>query len=374
MARPLNARPTALALGIAIGLLLMASAGTSQVPPVPLETWHPSAAADYLDARQAWWRTWPGAERDHETSCVSCHTSVPYALARPALRAALDERSAEPPEADLLDDVRKRVWLWNEVEPFYPDQTQGLPKTSESRGTEAVLNALVLASADAQAGRLSVETRRAFENLWALQLTRGEAAGSWAWLYFGLAPWESAGAAYFGAALAAVAVGLAPDDYAGSAEIQERLGLLRAYLLRDAESHRPFDQVMLLWAATELADLVPPEQQQAILQRLARLQNPDGGWSLAALGEWTRRDGSSPDASSDGYATGLIAFVMRRAAAPSARESLERALDWLVENQDPATGQWHASSLNVVRDPTSDRGRFMSDAATAFAVLALTGR
>ena len=43
--------------------------------------------------------------------------------------------------------------LWKEVEPYYPDQTRGLPKTSESRGTEAVFNALILAARDAAADR-----------------------------------------------------------------------------------------------------------------------------------------------------------------------------------------------------------------------------
>jgi squalene-hopene/tetraprenyl-beta-curcumene cyclase len=126
-----------------------------------------------MDSRQSWWLTWPNAARDHDTACVSCHTALPYALARPALRGPLAEREASAPERKMLEQVTKRVRLWKEVEPFYPDQTRGLPKTSESRGTEAILNAAVLSAHDASLGTLSDDTRQAFDNLWALQFKSG---------------------------------------------------------------------------------------------------------------------------------------------------------------------------------------------------------
>src|SRR4029079_6100557 len=87
------------------------------------------------------------------------------------------------------------------VEPFYPDQTRGLPKSSESRGTEAVLNALILSSYDARNGSLSAATRRAFENLWPLQMLKGDAAGSWTWLNFHYEPWEGENSQFLGATL-----------------------------------------------------------------------------------------------------------------------------------------------------------------------------
>ncbi len=98
-------------------LALPPFAAEAQTAPAPSAEWGRAAAAGYLDERLDWWMSWPGAARDHGTSCVSCHTTLPYALARPALREALGETGPAIPEAHLLEGVRKRVEMWNEVEP-----------------------------------------------------------------------------------------------------------------------------------------------------------------------------------------------------------------------------------------------------------------
>jgi hypothetical protein len=47
--------------------------------------------------------------------------------------------------------------------------------------------------------------------MWAEQLASGDNAGAWSSLDFDLSPCEVRDAQYYGAALAALAVGLAPD-------------------------------------------------------------------------------------------------------------------------------------------------------------------
>ncbi len=343
-----------------------------QSAPLSPPSWNSRAAATYLDSRMAWWLQWPTAARDHGTSCVSCHTAVPYALARPALRAAAADRDPAGPERKLIENVLTRVRLWRDVEPFYPDQTRGLPKTSESRGTEAVMNALILARRDAESGALSDDARQAFDNLWPLQFRAGDQKGAWAWLNFHNEPWEGNASSYFGAALAAIAVGSAPGGYASSPGIQERLALLRDYLQRSADTVHLFNRVMALWASTHLPALLTPAQRQAIIEAAIATQQSDGGWSTSALGSWKRGDGTALDGKSDGYATGLVVLVLQRTGIPRTDAHVRKGLDWLVQHQDAATGMWFASSLNKARDPASDIGKFMSDAATAYAVLALT--
>ncbi len=358
-------------LVVLVGCLVVTGSGTARAQSDDAPGWNPDAAASYLDARLDWWMDWPTAARDHGTFCVSCHTATPYALARTALRTGSTGVTAGAVERRLLENVETRVTAWQEVEPFYSDEEFRAPKTSESRGTEAILNTLILANRDARRGWLSGTTRQAFDNLWGLQLTGGEAAGAWPWLNFRLEPWETQTAQFYGAALAAVAVGSAPGDYVSTPAIQSQVARLRDYLRRGADTQHLFNRLTLLWASADLPGVLDSPQQQAIVDEALRLQREDGGWSLASLGTFERRDGTPLDTKSDGYATGLAVFAMQRMGVAPDDANLARGRVWLRRHQDP-DGSWPAVSLNRDHDPESDRGRFMRDAATAYAVLALT--
>jgi len=370
------------AVGAVAASAILISTGLAARPVAPPE-WNPRAAAAYLDQRQSWWESWPRAARDHGTVCVSCHTAVPYALVRPELRARLHEIDVPTPERRLVSDVVTRVRAWSEVKPFYGDTTpSGHTKAVESRGSEAVLNALILASRDQRAGMMSTDARQAFANMFALQETTGDEAGAWPWLNFGLRPWESTTSVYYGAALAAIAVGMEPRGYAQSADIQPNMARLRTYLrtqidqsvwtrLLRRDDPNVFNRAMLLWASANLPDLISSEERRSIIAALWEAQERDGAWRLASLGHWREPDGVSFDSTGDGYATGLIAYALEQAGTAPNESHLARALAWLAAHQDSTTGMWRASSLNKKRDPGSNVGKFMSDAATAYAALAL---
>jgi squalene-hopene/tetraprenyl-beta-curcumene cyclase len=358
-------------------------------PPDALaaNSWDQRAAAAYLDQRAGWWMAWPRAARDHDTFCVSCHTAVPYAMSRPALRRALAEQGPSANERKLLDNVTKRVRLWKEVAPFYSDADRGVYKTVESRGTESVLNALILAShdasndassivrKDAQKGQLSKDTRAAFENMWAEQQTTGDMKGAWPWLRFKNEPWEADDSAFYGATLAAIAVGTAADNYRAKPEIHNNLKLLREYLNRESATQTLSNRVVLLWASAKMPGLLDPGEQKAIINEALDKQQSDGGWSLASLsGDWQRHDGTPQEVQSDGYATGLVSFALQQAGVSQENAQLKKGLAWLTDNQNRTEGFWPAYSLNnnEQHHMSPDTVRFMKDAATAYAVLALS--
>jgi squalene-hopene/tetraprenyl-beta-curcumene cyclase len=287
----------------------------------------------------------------------------------------LSEQGPSANERRLLDNVTKRVRLWKEVAPFYSDADRGVHKTVESRGTESVLNALILASNDAQSGRLSNDTRAALANMWAEQQTTGEKAGAWSWLRFANEPWEADDSDFYGATLAAVAAGRAPENYRARLEIQNHIEMLREYLNRERAAQTTINRVALLWASVKLPGLLAPEQQQAIISEVRSKQQADGGWNLSSLvGAWKRADGTPQEAQSDGYATGFITFVLQQAGIARDDAHLQQGLAWLAANQSKTEGFWLSYSLNKneAHHLSPGTARFMNDAATAYAVLALT--
>jgi squalene-hopene/tetraprenyl-beta-curcumene cyclase len=336
--------------------------------------WNAKAAAAYLDARATWWTTWSGAKRDRGTYCMSCHTTLPYALARPELRKLVGETEPSTTENLILGNLLTRARSWRDVEPWYPDQTRGIPKTSESRAIEAVMNALVLSRRDAAVGKLSEDTRIALDVMWALQMKTGPESGAWTWLNFKLEPWESPNSPYFGASLAALAAGSAPEGYLGAADVVPRVKALREYFQRQHAKVSLLNQAYGLWASSGIPDLLTGEQRQATIDSVFAHQASDGGWSTASLGAYKRVDQTAADTSSDGYATALVTLALQAAGLHASDVRVNKGLDWLRRNQDPATGRWIAVSPNKQRDPASDTGKFMSDAATAYAVLSLTYR
>jgi len=171
-----------------------------------------------------------------------------------------------------------------------------------------------------------------------------------------LNPWEGSISPYYGATLAAIAVGTAPDNYRSAPEIQNNFKMLRDYLDREYSSQPLANRITLLWASSKLPGLLTSERQKSITQEALSQQQADGGWSLfpltrtwrdwspsALFGRWKRNDGTPQERSSDGYATGLTLFVLQQTGVPRDSVQLKRGREWLVKNQDK-TGSWLAYS------------------------------
>jgi len=161
--------------------------------------------------------------------------------------------------------------------------------------------------------------------------------------------------------------------------------MLREYLNREYAQQSTINHAVLLWASTKLPGLVEADRRQSIIKEISDAQQSDGGWELSALAwpkdrrlhslvrEWLRSDGTTQDRKSDGYATGLMTYVLRQSGIGSEDPRLKQGRAWLARNQNQADGSWPSVSLTKRRDPSSNVGHFMNDAATAYAVLALSG-
>src|SRR5206468_12567596 len=127
-------------------------------------------------------------------------------------------------------------------------------------------------------GTLSETTRRALGNLWQQQ----QEDGAWLWLDFGLNPWEKDGA-YYGASLAALAVGTAGKDYYDGAEVAVKVAALKNYLKTQFPKQLLHHRVLALWASTRLPGILGEQDKAKMVQELLDLQEADGGWSLHKL-------------------------------------------------------------------------------------------
>jgi squalene-hopene/tetraprenyl-beta-curcumene cyclase len=331
--------------------------------------WKPEEAGKYLDERQ---KEWFGSAR-----CVSCHSGLPYALGRPALRKLVGAKTPSEQETKLRAQIQLRVANWKNLDSkefglYYDDSVE---RRKQSWGTEAVFNSVILAFDDHYQGRSSPRetTKEAFLHLWQTQVRTGDNKGTWEWLDFGEAPWGNAEARYFGAALAAIAIGTAPGYYTPGADTDTdaSVALLKGYLKDQSPKQNLHNRAWGLWAAAKVEGILTKAEQKKVIDQLLDKQQDDGGWNLVSLGDWVRNDRTEQETSSDGYATGFVLHVLQTAGVPKDNVQNVKGLAWLKRNQAP-TGEWRTVSVVKKRDTASHSGKFMSDAATAFAVLALS--
>jgi squalene-hopene/tetraprenyl-beta-curcumene cyclase len=308
--------------------------------------WSPRLAADYLDARQKEWFAWPRANGGAKP-CISCHTGLPYLLARPALRQALGETEPTQWETGLLESMRSRI------EKRTPD--------GAALGVESVMAALFLRSP------------AALDRMWALQVRDGKLAGGWKWYMTDLDPWEEPESELFGAALGAIAAGSEPEEYRNRPEIRERVAALAAYLRTAREGSPLQNRLAVAWASSKLPEAMDAKDRQSVIREAFEKQEPDGGWGIASLGPWKKHP-EAPEVvpGSTGYATAFTTLVLLECGVRPADARMAKALRWLRGHQDREGGYWNADSLNHQYKPDSMEIRFMRDAATGFAALALT--
>jgi squalene-hopene/tetraprenyl-beta-curcumene cyclase len=300
-------------------------------------------AGSYLDgAVMAWTR---------EQHCASCHTTYSYLMGR---AAAGDSRA--PALLQMRAFLENRVTNWDSR-----IKADALPDGSEGV-TEVVATAATLAFDDARtSGKLHPLTRQALDRLWATQNDEG----AWDWNKHDLPPLEYD--EYYGAVFAAMGVGFAPEAYAQSEGARPGLVKLRRYF---AENPPPnlHHKAWLLFASLRLEGLMTKAQRDKTIGELLSLQRDDGGWNLPSLGPWNRLDGSpnAVNGPSDGYATGLIVYLLRQTGMTARERPIERGVAWLKTNQRES-GRWFTRSLNA------DRNHYLTNAGTAFALLALEG-
>ncbi len=113
-------------------------------------------------------------------------------------------------------------------------------------------------------GHLSERTRMAFDNAWALQSKSGPDAGAWVWQNFDYTPWESKESQYHWAALMALAVGSAPDNYRNDPKIAANLAALRSYLQSHYDAQPLVNKIVALWAGKYFPGVLTRDQSVAL--------------------------------------------------------------------------------------------------------------
>jgi squalene-hopene/tetraprenyl-beta-curcumene cyclase len=299
-------------------------------------------AAEYLDRSALNWQK--------TKNCATCHTNLFYMAARPALSTVLPDSG--------------------QIRSFYEDYPRTRwqkKKPAEGQGFWTIVVGTGLTFNDLQTTRkLSPAARESLDLMWTLQ----RKDGAWNWPDCNYAPMEIDD--HYGATIAALTVGIAPDGYAQTPQAIAGLEKLRQYF-KNNSTKSLHHRAMLAWCSIRVDGIATQTERGQALKELMALQRDDGGWSTAGLlSDWKglrRKDGKQLDkpldvGTSDGYGTGFVIVVARELGVPADDPRLTRGIEWILTHQRQS-GKW------FTRSPVVEARNLISNAGSAFDVLAL---
>jgi len=289
-----------------------------------------SAAVRFMDSAALSWQK--------KRKCFACHSNYAFLLARPAVTH----------EVPVHKTIRSAL-----------EHLAENPRSTNYWVTEAVMVASVLAQNDAATtGKLQSVTRKALDRIWTAQ----REDGGWTWLDDNEPPSEIDD--HYGVTMAAVGVGVAPDNYSDTPAAKKGLENIRRYFKNNPPVNM-HHRAMKMLASLHVDGIMTSAEHQEVIKDLFALQKHDGGWGLATLGNWKRSDGKDQDyESSDGYGTGFTIYVLRCAGVSAEDPRIQKGIVWLKTHQR-ARGRWFTRSMK------QDSKHYITNSGTAYAILAL---
>src|SRR5215469_4281208 len=214
----------------AVTLANVSDPGANELDEPPAQDFSLERGVRFLDSAALTWQK--------ERKCFTCHTNYAYLYARPLVSS---DAPAHTAVRRFAEDLVEKRW----------------PEKGPRWDAEVVATAAALAFNDAATtGKLHALTRTALDRMWTVQRDDG----GWSWLKCCWPPMEHDDD--YGAALAALAVSVAPEDYRASDAARRGIEKLESYLQKNPPPTL-HHKVLLLWATSYGEPFLDSDESQA---------------------------------------------------------------------------------------------------------------